>query len=390
MPRDDRTYAMLAKPVSGTCNLRCEYCYYMGKEAVLNIGTARMSDEVLEEFIRRSLEMHGKDAQVEFAWHGGEPTLAGQRFYENAVALQQKYGKGRNIVNTLQTNATRLDDDFCRLFKEQGFLIGVSIDGPEELHNTFRKTSDGKGSFSLTVRGIELLRKHGVPFNTLTTVNSANQDKANEVYAFLRELTDWMQFLPVVESVPASYETDSGQLFAAPPGIHGSNVKHPVMPFSVLPEGYGRFLCSVFDTWLKHDVGSKHVQLIDVTLENMLGIPPSLCVHGPLCGHSGSVEANGDVYACDRYAFPAYRLGNLMDTALGELMEQNRKFGMHKTYGLPEECFDCPYIKLCFGGCPKDRLTNNKNYLCEGYRMFFGHITKHADVIKRHISAIQS
>ena len=371
---DTRTYAMLAKPVSSACNLRCEYCYYTGKESVLRVGTARMSDNVLEAYIRQSLAMHGQAARVEFAWHGGEPTLAGLPFYQKAVQWQRRYGQGRKIVNTMQTNATLLTDDFCRFFREQRFLIGVSIDGPEALHNAYRKTAGGQGSFAQTMAGIELLQKHGVPFNTLTTVNRKNQDHPKEVYAFLRGLTDWMQFLPVVESAPTEFEAEDGQLFAAPPGIHGVQMKHPVTDFSVTPKGYGTFLCAVFDAWKEKDAGRKHVQLIDVTLGNMNGIPSSLCVHNPLCGHSGSVEANGDVYACDRYAFPAYRLGNLMETELGELMEKNRAFGMHKMYGLPESCLDCPYIRLCFGGCPKDRLWGNKNYLCEGYQLFFRHM----------------
>lgn len=374
---DTRTYAVLAKPVSSVCNLRCEYCYYAGKNRALNIGPARMSDAVLETYIRQSLSMHGQAARVEFAWHGGEPTLAGLEFYQKAVQLQRKYGQGRRIVNTMQTNATLLTDAFCRFFREHGFLIGVSVDGPEEYHNAYRKTADGKGSYAQTLRGMELLKKHGVLFNTLTTVNRMNQDHPKEVYAFLREWTDWMQFLPVVECCPAEYETEEGQMFAAPPGIHGVKIKHPLMPFSVTPEGYGAFLCAVFDAWMKRDAGKKHVQIIDVTIGNLRGIPSSLCVHNPLCGHSGCVEANGDVYACDRYAFPAYRLGNLLKTDLGALMEKNRAFGMHKIYGLPEECLDCPYIRLCFGGCPKDRFWGNKNYLCNGYRPFFRHVIQH-------------
>ena len=371
---DTRTYAMLAKPVSSACNLRCEYCYYSGKAQVLNVGTARMSDAVLESYIRQSLSMHGQAARVEFAWHGGEPTLAGLAFYQKAVRLQRQYGRGRNIVNTMQTNATLLTEDFCRFFKAHRFLIGVSVDGPEAYHNVYRRDADGKGSFHRTLRGMELLKKHGVPFNTLTTVNRSNQDHPREVYAFLRDWTDWMQFLPVVEGVPAEYESEGGQWFATPPGIHGVRIKHPVTPFSVTPSGYGAFLCAIFDICKERDAGRKHVQLVDVTLGNLRGIPSSLCVHNPLCGHSGSVEANGDVYACDRYAFPAYRLGNLMAQSLEALMESNRSFGMHKTYGLPEDCLDCPYIKLCFGGCPKDRLWENRNYLCEGYKMIFRHI----------------
>lgn len=365
---------MLAKPVADNCNLACEYCYYADKSRLLDTKAARMSPEVLEAYIRQCLEMHGRDAVVEFTWHGGEPTLAGVDFYRSALKLQQKYGAGRKILNTVQTNAASLTADMCRLFRDHAFLVGVSIDGPEELHNAYRRTKSGEGSFAKTMAGIELLKKHAVSFNTLSTVNRMNMEKPREVYGFLRQLTDYMQFLPVVECVPAFFETDDGQKFASPPGIHAFKIKHPLMDFSVSPEAYGSFLCTVFDLWKEKDAGRKHVQIIEVTLGNLRGIPSSLCVHNPLCGHSGCVEANGDVYACDRYAFPKYRLGNIMEKPLGRLMEENRAFGMHKTYGLSQDCFVCPYVKLCFGGCPKDRLWENKNYLCEGYKMFFRHL----------------
>lgn len=371
MSKDTRTYAMLAKPVSSGCNLRCAYCYYMGKNRLLKMEASRMSTDILEAYTRQSLAMHGNDAIVEFAWHGGEPTMAGLEFYREAVRLQKKYGKGRNIRNTMQTNATLLTDELCQFFKANGFLLGISIDGTEELHNAYRKNVAGEGSFSMTMHGIELLQKHRIPFNTLTTVNRVNMEWPLEVYAFLRKLTDYMQFLPVVEALPTQYEADAGQHFAMPPGIHSIKIKHPVTDFSVTPEGYGAFLCAVYGQWQHQDRGTKHVQLFDVTHGNLAGIPSTLCVHNPLCGHSGCVEANGDVYACDRYAFPSYKLGNIVQTPLGELMEQNKAFGMHKTCGLPEECLDCPYIKLCFGGCPKDRLWGGRNYLCEGYKLFF-------------------
>ncbi len=373
---DNRTYAMLAKPASSTCNLRCEYCYYAGKNKLLHVENSRMSQDILETYTRQSLDMYGRDAVVEFAWHGGEPTIAGISFYEEALRLQRKYGKGRKILNTLQTNATLLNDDWCRFFKANNFLIGVSIDGPEPLHNAYRKTVGGRGSFTETMRGIELLQKHRVSFNTLTTVNRINMEQPLDLYRFLRELTDFLQFLPVVECMPAQYETEDGQLFATPPGLYSIKIKHRLTDFSVTSEGYGAFLCAIWDEWNTFDSEKKHIQLFDVTIGNLRGILSSLCVHNPLCGHSGCVEANGDVYACDRYAFPAYKLGNITRTSLGELMELNRDFGMHKTYGLPEECLDCRYIKLCFGGCPKDRLWDSKNYLCAGYKMFFDKVLR--------------
>lgn len=369
-----RTYAMLAKQVSGACNLRCAYCYYAGKETLLGQGAGRMSHEVLEAYIERSLAMHGRDAVVEFAWHGGEPILAGLSFYEEAVRLERKHGRGRLVRNSMQTNATLLTDAWCRFFRDNDFAIGVSIDGPEALHNACRKGADGSGSFEAVMAGVRLLERHRVPFAALTTINRFNMEHPLEVYRFLRELTDYIQFLPVVEALPTAFEAEAGQRLATPPGIHALGLTHPTASFSVTPEGYGGFLCAVWDEWLGRDAGRVHVQLFDVALGHLQGLPSALCVHDPLCGHSGCVEANGDVYACDRYAFPAYRLGNLTRRPLGELMEENRAFGMHKTCGLPQECLDCPYVRLCFGGCPKDRLSGGRNYLCDGYRRFFARV----------------
>jgi uncharacterized protein len=375
---DTRTFAFMAKVVSGHCNLDCEYCYYAGKQDLLGQGVPRMSDEVLEAYIRQNLETNGRNATVEFAWHGGEPTLAGIDFFRKAMELERRYGKGRKTVNTLQTNATLLDDEWCRFFSENGFLLGVSLDGPEEFHDTYRVGPDG-GSFGKAMAGIGLLRKHGVSFNTLTTVNAANSGHPREVYDFLRQFTDFMQFLPVVETKGAFFETEKGQHFGMPPGSHSSFFQRQVAGFSVAPKDYGTFLCGVFDRWKELDYGKKFVQMFEVTLGNMRGKPSSLCVHDALCGHAASVEANGDVYACDRYAFENYRLGNLLETPLGELAEKNRRFGMHKAYGLPRECLSCPHVRLCFGGCPKDRILRSpggqegKNFLCEGYRIFFRH-----------------
>lgn len=362
---------MIVKPVSSRCNLSCTYCYYAGKNTLLNVEPAVMSREVLEAFTRQNIAMHGRDAVIEFAWHGGEPLLAGLEFFREAVRLQHVYAHGRKILNTLQTNGTLLTDEYCVFFRAEGFLLGVSIDGPEEMHNVYRG-----GSFTQAMRGVEMLRRHGIPFNTLTAVNAVNSKYPRAVYSFLRELTDYMQFLPVVEVEPAMYELDDGQKFARPPGIFRSGGVNEIAPFSVEPEQWGVFLCSVLDQWRKNDMGRKHVQLIDAAMENLKRIPCSLCVHDALCGHSGCVEANGDVYSCDRYAFPRYYLGNILNTELSVLMEMNREFGMHKAYSLPDECLDCQYVRLCFGGCPKDRLSGRKNYLCEGYSIFFSEIVR--------------
>lgn len=371
-----RTYAMLLKPVGAACNLRCAYCYYLDKGKLLGQRLPQMPDEVLEQATRQLFAMHGTDATVEFAWHGGEPLLAGLPFFRKAMTLQRQYGCGRHIRNTLQTNGTLLDAEWCRFFRDNGFLLGVSIDGPEEIHNAYRRDAGQTGSFAKTMRGVELLQRHSVPFNTLTTVNAVNCRSGTEVYRFLRELTDFLQFLPVVETTSAEFEMEAGQRFAAPSGIRALPIRHPMTGFSVSAEGFGAFMCAVHDAWHGRDAGVKHVQLFDSIMDAMRGKPSALCTMNPVCGHSGCIEADGSVYACDRYAFPDYRLGNLLETPLQTLMEQNRAFGMHKTYGLPQTCFDCAYLKLCFGGCPKDRLLQGRNALCAGYQRLFARFGK--------------
>ena len=381
-----RHYAIEVKPIGAACNLRCEYCYYLGKDNISRVANSAehggvMSNEVLESYGRQVIKIHGRDAEIEFAWHGGEPTLCGIPFFERAMALQRKYGEGRRILNTLQTNGTLLTDDWCRFFRDHHFRIGLSIDGPEHLHNIYRKDAHGEGTFSRMMAGLELLQKHGVEFNTLTTVNAANADHAKEVYAFLREFSDFMQFLPVVESIPQA----GGGNVALPPGIY-SKQPHHLAPFSVPAEAYGKFLCTILDEWTRHkDIGRKFVQVFEATLGNMTRRPAGLCVHEAVCGHCGVIEKNGDLYRCDRYVFPEYRIGNILDAPLHDMMQTNRRFGEYKLDSLPPVCLHCDVADLCFGGCPKDRLnerlalsaetgtavTERRNYLCPGYRLFF-------------------
>ena len=338
-------------------------------------------DEMTVEEFRQVIDIHGRYAEIEFAWHGGEPTMCGIPFFERAMALQRKYGEGRRILNTLQTNGTLLTDDWCRFFRDHHFRIGLSIDGPEHLHNIYRKDAHGEGTFSRMMAGLELLQKHGVEFNTLTTVNAANADHAKEVYTFLREFSDFMQFLPVVESIPQA----GGGNVALPPGIY-SKQPHHLAPFSVPAEAYGKFLCTILDEWTRHkDIGRKFVQVFEATLGNMTRLPAGLCVHEAVCGHCGVIEKNGDLYRCDRYVFPEYRIGNILDAPLHDMMQTNRRFGEYKLDSLPPVCLHCDVADLCFGGCPKDRLnerlalsaetgtavTERRNYLCPGYRLFF-------------------
>lgn len=276
MPQQDsRTYAIMAKPIGAACNLRCRYCYYLEKQDLMAQNDKLMTDLVLEAYIRQNLAIHGQNAIVEFAWHGGEPTLVPLDFYKRALAYQRQYGVGRKIRNTLQTNATLLTDSWCEFFAAHNFLIGVSIDGNAGLHDRYRQDRHS-GTFDQTVNGLKLLQKHGVSYNTLTTVNAVNSKFPQDVYLFLRELTDYMQFLPVVECLPASYEAVSGQRFAMPAGIHSPTMKHPLTDFSVTAIDYGSFLCTVFDLWKEYDIGKKHIQIIESTLANLNNLPAGI------------------------------------------------------------------------------------------------------------------
>ena len=271
MPNDYRHYSVMVKPIGYLCNLNCDYCYYIDKKFADVKGV--MSDELLENYIRQIVEIHGQKAVIEFAWHGGEPTIAGIPFYKKALQYQNKYASGRKLLNTLQTNGTLLDDEWCSFFKDNDFRIGISIDGPENLHNIYRKDSSGNGTFNRVMNGLELLQKHNVEYNTLTTVNASNAQYAREVYSFLRSISDYMQFLPVVESVGAE-----GNI-ALPPGIDSVEVNFPMASFNVQAEDYGRFLCDVFDYWLNVDVGKKFVQIFEATIGNLTNSHAGLCVH---------------------------------------------------------------------------------------------------------------
>lgn len=371
-----RHYAIEVKPIGATCNLRCRYCYYLGKGSGTTTSSLLMSDEVLEKYIQQVIAIHGQQAEIEFAWHGGEPTLCGIPFFDKAMTLQHKYSEGRRILNTLQTNGTLLTDDWCEFFRANSFRIGISIDGPEHLHNHYRKDVHGEGTFSRTMHGIELLVKHRVEFNTLTTVNAANSLHAKEVYNFLRQFSDFMQFLPVVECLPLE---NVGNV-ALPPGVYSQvDPKHSIADYSVEPETYGIFLCSILDEWGCKDIGHKFVQTIEAAFGNLTRRPAGLCVHEAVCGHCGVIEKNGDLYRCDRFVFPEYRVGNILNTPLYDLMQTNRHFGEYKLDSLPTTCLHCDVADLCFGGCPKDRLNERitiygperLNYLCTGYRLFF-------------------
>jgi uncharacterized protein len=372
----------MAKPVGARCNLECSYCFYLEKERLyLDHGGLRMKPEVLETFVRDYIAAQPGDT-VHFTWQGGEPTLLGVAFFEQAVALQQRYANGRTIENAFQTNGVLLDERWGEFLARHRFLVGLSLDGPARLHDAYRVDRGGQPTFERVMAGLTVLKKHRVDFNTLTTLHRKNAPHALEVYRFLREVgSGFLQFIPIVERAAASCDHD---LWLAPPPEPADTgaLDSQVTPWSVRPMEFGDFLCRIFDEWVQRDVGRVFVQQFDAALANWRGAPAGICVFSPDCGRALAVEHNGDVYSCDHYVYPRHRLGNLMHTALGALVDgpQQRAFGRAKSATLPRFCRECPVRFACHGECPKHRFLRTPegepglNYLCAGYKKFFHHV----------------
>ncbi|MBR4989433.1 MAG: anaerobic sulfatase maturase [Bacteroidaceae bacterium] len=366
-------FGTMVKPIGSACNLDCHYCYYRDKSEIYGGNMPRMSEELLETYIRQYIE-GASQQNISFCWHGGEPLMAGLPFFEKAMELQRKYADGKVIENTLQTNGILVNDDWCRLFKENNFLIGLSLDGPEDIHDAFRRDCGGAPTFARVMRAVELMKKHGVEFNILATVNARSEERGVEVYKFLTSINPYIQFLPVVESV--RMRPGKRPLIVSP-----DEEDAVPAPWSVSSKGYGKFMCDVFDEWVKYDVGRNFVQLFDVILGNWCGVPPSLCAFAEVCGDGLVVEHNGDVYSCDHFVYPEYRLGNIATDELATMYSsrEQHSFGRDKRDALPMECKRCNYYFLCHGECPKHRFEYAKNgepymnVLCEGYKMFFRH-----------------
>lgn len=361
-------FHMMTKPRGAICNLDCRYCYFLSKERLYPDSDFRMSETLLEAYTRQYIHAQTV-SDVTFAWQGGEPTLMGLDFYRQAVSYQRKYRRpGMRLHNTLQTNAVLLDDDWCAFFKKHNFLIGVSLDGPQALHDAYRVDKGGAPTFERVLRGIHLLQKHGVDFNILTTVHAANADQPLGVYRFLRDeiRAGFIQFIPIVER-----DNDTGYQ-------QGDTVTDR----SVTAQAYGDFLIAVFDEWVTSDVGHVFVQIFDVALAAWSGHPPGLCIFEETCGGALALEHNGDVYSCDHYVEPDYRLGNIIDVPLTEIvaMDKQQAFGLAKRDTLPRYCRECEVRFVCNGGCPKNRFIHTPdgepglNYLCAGYKAFFNHI----------------
>jgi uncharacterized protein len=387
-------FHVMTKPIGPICNLDCKYCFYLEKESLYRENiypeerkarpSWQMPDDVLETYIRQYIEQQ-EIPEICFAWQGGEPTLLGVRFFRNVVALQHKYANGKRILNALQTNGTLLDDEWGAFLADEQFLVGLSVDGPEPLHDAYRVDKQGRPTFAQVMRGLEVLQRHGVEYNTLTVVNRKNSVHPLEVYRFLKRIgSTFHQFIPLVErSLVAPPPAENGllQVLLAPPPQRNSP-RSPVTEWSVESEAYGRFLIAIFDEWVRNDVGQTFVQMFDVALGIWAQAGVGLCVFAPTCGTALAMEHNGDVYACDHYVYPEYRRGNIMETPLKELVAapEQRKFGQDKSDTLPRYCRRCEVRFACNGECPKHRFLKTPdgewglNYLCAGYKRFFTHI----------------
>jgi uncharacterized protein len=378
-------FHLLAKPSGSTCNIDCTYCFFLSKEALYPNEKSRMAAATLEEYIRQLLESH-RTPDVTVAWQGGEPTLMRREFFERAVEVVEKYRRpGQTVLHTFQTNGILLDDDWCAFFKKHGFLVGLSVDGPREIHDTYRVDRRDHGTFERVMDGWRLLRKHQVDFNILCTVNAANQYHGRTVYRFLRDElgAKWVQFIPIIERASEETLAIANQGWSDQPGrkrLLYTQTGNLVTERSVGGEQYGRFLIDVFEEWVRHDIATVFVQLFDVTLEAFFG-RHMLCIHAPTCGLGPALEHNGDLYSCDHFVEPKFLLGNIHQTHMVELIASpaQRKFGQDKHDSLTAQCRDCKVRHLCNGGCPKDRFAlsrdgeSGQNYLCAGLELFFMH-----------------
>ena len=376
-------YVML-KPVGAKCNLDCDYCYYLEKAILYGRKNQVMSEELLERFIQQYIESQTMP-QIMFTWHGGETLMRPLSFYKKAVELQKKYAYGRQIDNSIQTNGTLLNDEWCQFFKENNFLVGISIDGPQDFHDEYRRDKMGRPSFHRVMKGIQLLQKHGVEFNCMAVVNDYNVDYPLEFYRFFKEIgCQFVQFTPIVERI----RKNNTELKLATAQEKEEEVE--LAPFTVDAGKWGDFLCTIFDEWVKQDVGKIFIQIFDSTLANWVGEQPGVCTMAKTCGHAGVMEFNGDVYSCDHFVFPEYRLGNIYNRTLTSMMysDEQLKFGNDKFDTLPRQCRECDMLFACYGECPKNRFIKDKygneglNYLCKGYYKFFSHVAPYMDFMK--------
>jgi uncharacterized protein len=377
---------VVAKPIGPACNLNCEYCFYLEKHALFGPGEKmRMSDAVLRTFIANYITSQ-PTPDVEFVWQGGEPTLLGLSFFKKVVELQKPFLRRKNITNSLQTNGTLLNDEWCSFLKKNNFMVGLSLDGPGEIHDRYRRDRSGTGTFDQVMRGLELLQKHGVEYNVLACVARDTAKHPLDVYHFLKdEGVEFIQFTPIVERMPDVNAAQCGLRLAGPAALDKTWTSTEVTPWTVNALEYGDFLIAIYEDWVRHDVGQVFVMNFEWALNAWIGNPSPVCIHAEQCGRSVVIEHNGDVYACDHCVYPQHRLGNIAADKLPYMVEKSLQsdFGITKETALPQACKRCEVLAACRGGCPKHRFTQTYDgepglhYLCPGYKKFFLHIRKY-------------
>jgi len=377
---------VVAKPIGPTCNLDCEYCFYLEKQALYGTGEDyRMPDDVLSTFIRSYVEAQPTPV-VEFVWQGGEPTLLGLDFFRKVVELQRPFAGRKTITNSLQTNGTLLDDEWCRFLKRHNFAVGISLDGPKDIHDRYRQDRSGNGTFDRVMHGLKLLQKHGVEYNIMASVGRETALRPLDVYRFFKaEGVEFIQFTPIVERLPDASAGERGLRLSGPAMLDREDPHTEVTPWSVIPEEYGDFLIAVYEDWVRNDVGTVFVMNFEWALNAWIGNPSPVCIHAGQCGRSVVLEHNGDLFACDHYVYQEYRLGNILSDDLMAMVEMSRRsgFGVHKESALPKWCGKCEVLAACRGGCPKQRFLETYQgdaglqYLCAGYKKFFRHIRKY-------------
>ncbi len=384
-------FSTMIKPAGSTCNLDCHYCYYLDKALQYGGKQAVMSDELLELYVKQYVEAN-EVPEVLFCWHGGEPLLLGVDFYRKAIEYQKKYADGKKVSNTLQTNGMLLNEEWCEFFAQNNFLIGVSIDGPKDIHDSFRLTKSQAPTFDKVIEGVQMMKRMGVEFNTLSVVNKLCEGRGAEIYRFFKSLgSRYMQFLPAVEHVVD--KPDFHRPLIVSPDHEGARIAE----WSVSAKGYGQFLIDIFDEWVINDVGSYYVQMFDATLANTCGVTPGVCSMCEICGDALVVEHNGDVYSCDHFVYPEHRLGNITETHLVDIYNSRKRvdFGLAKRNGLADECLKCKFYSLCRGECPKHRFDvgedgYRKSTLCDGLKMFFKHTDPYMMFMRQQIENQQA
>lgn len=383
-----RPLYVMAKPIGPRCNLRCQYCYYLEKQHLSARQQEGMTDKLLELYIRDYIQLQ-QTPDVLFTWHGGEPMLKPLSFYKQAVRLQQYYGRGKRISNSIQTNGLFLTPEWCQFLHDEGWLVGISIDGTQEQHDAYRIDAQGKGTWERVMNGIQLLNEYNVEWNAMATANHFNAEDPLAFYHFFRDELHckYLQISPVVERI---HQHSDGRHLA-----HLFDEDSPVAPFSIRPEEWGHFMCTIFDEWVRHDVGEIFVQLFDATLAGWMGVEPGICIYAEECGHAVVMEQNGDVYSCDHFVFPQYKLGNIRTNGLPQMLygTKQNSFSRLKKKALPRQCRQCEWLKACHGECPRLRFLHTAdgepglNYLCAGYRIYFQHVAPYMDFMRQELLA---